>query len=162
MIPRRELLWLAAAPLAAAPAKLIPLDEAGLATLVAAHRGKVVLLDFWATWCEPCRASMPSLVKLNAKLAPRGFRWLTISADEPEEEGAARAFLAQVGVKDAAYIKQAKNDQEFINSIDPKWSGALPAMFLYDRSGKRVRSFIGETDSNALEAAITKLLETRR
>ncbi len=155
---RRDLLWLAAAPLAAAPTKLTPVDEAGFVKLVASQKGKVVLFDFWATWCEPCRASMPALVKLSAKLAGKGLSWITVSADEPEDESAAVAFLKQAGVTGAGYLKQAKNDQNFINAIDPKWSGALPAMFLYDRAGKKVRSFIGETETSILEAAITKLL----
>jgi hypothetical protein len=56
------------------------------------------------------------------------------------------------------YLKQADDDDHFINAIDPKWSGALPALFLYDKSGHKVRSFIGETDMAALERAIQKLL----
>jgi hypothetical protein len=50
------------------------------------------------------------------------------------------------------------NDDHFINAIDPKWSGALPALFLYNRSGRKVTSFIGETDIGLVEAAIQKLL----
>jgi thiol-disulfide isomerase/thioredoxin len=141
-----------------APAKLVPVDEAGFVRLIGSQKGKVVLFDFWATWCEPCRASMPALVKLNARLNAKGLSWITISADEPEDEPAARAFLGKAGVTGAAYLKQAKNDQSFINAIDPKWSGALPAMFLYDRAGKKSRSFIGETETSVLEASIAKLL----
>jgi len=52
----------------------------------------------------------------------------------------------------------AKDDDKFINSVDPKWSGALPALFLYDRQGKLVKSFIGETELAVIEAAIRKIL----
>jgi hypothetical protein len=57
-----------------------------------------------------------------------------------------------------AYIKRVKNDDKFIESVDAQWSGALPALFLYDRQGRKVKSYIGETDMAALEAAIRKLL----
>jgi hypothetical protein len=58
-----------------------------------------------------------------------------------------------------AYIKRVGNDEKFIDSVDPKWSGALPALFLYDRQGRKVKSYIGETDMAALEAAVRKLLD---
>lgn len=148
------------APLAtAAPLeKLVQVDEAGFAKLLASHKGKVVLVDFWATWCEPCRKEMPLLVKLEGKLKARGFVFLTVSADEPEDAARAVQFLKTSGAAAPAYLKQAKNDEAFINSIDAKWSGALPAAFLFDRAGKKVKSFIGETEIPVVEAAITKLL----
>ena len=56
-------------------AALLPVDESGFQQLVAAHRGKVVVYDFWATWCDSCRAELPQLVKLQAKLRARGLNW---------------------------------------------------------------------------------------
>jgi thiol-disulfide isomerase/thioredoxin len=140
-----------------AGAKLTPVDDAGYSKLVAAHKGKIVLVDFWATWCEPCRAEMPQLVKLEQKLRARGFELLTISADEPEQEAAALKLLKTNGVAGPGYLKKAADDDKFTAAIDAKWSGALPALFLYDRSGKKARSFIGETSIKDLETAIDKL-----
>ena len=138
--------------------KLAPVDEAGYQKLVGAHKGKVVLVDFWATWCKPCRAEMPELVKLDQKLRARGFELVTISADEPEQESAMAKVLKDNNVPGTTYLKKPVDDDKFINSIDPEWGGALPAMFLYDRTGKKVRSFIGETPIKDMEAAIAKLL----
>jgi cytochrome c biogenesis protein CcmG, thiol:disulfide interchange protein DsbE len=140
-----------------AQSKLTPVDEAGYAKLVAAHKGKIVLVDFWATWCEPCRAEMPQLVKLEQKLRARGFELVTVSADEPEQEAAASKVLKADGVSGPAYLKKAADDDKFIGAIDSKWGGALPALFLYDRTGEKARSFIGETPMRDLEAAIEKL-----
>ncbi len=134
-----------------------PIDEASYQKLVASQKGQVVLVDFWATWCIPCREEMPALVRLAAQHA-RGFKLLTISCDEPEQEAGATEFLAKNRVPPPHYIKHAKNDDQFINSVDPKWSGALPGLFLYDRQGRLVKSYIGEADMNAVEAAIRKLL----
>ncbi len=137
--------------------KLIPLDEAGFQKLVESNRGKVLVADFWATWCIPCRKEMPQLVALAAKLKAGGVEFVTVSADEPEQEKGALQFLKQHKVQGAVYVKRPKDDEKFINGIDPKWSGALPALFLYDRAGKKVRSFIGETPMNQIEAAISKV-----
>jgi thiol-disulfide isomerase/thioredoxin len=139
-------------------ASLTPVDEAGFQKLIQTHKGKVVLYDFWATWCEPCRAEMPQLIQLQQKLRARGFELVTISADEPEQDADAEKLGRKFGVSGPAYRKQPKKDEDFINSIDPKWSGALPALFLYDRQGRKVQSFIGETDAKTLQAAIEKLL----
>lgn len=160
----RRLAFLATLPRALAAmaepgsSRLTPIDEAGFKKVLAAHKGKVVLINFWATWCGPCREEMPLLSKLDARLRSKGFVLITVSADEPEQEEAARQFLAQSGITAPSYLQQAKNDDAFINAIDSKWSGALPALFLYDRTGRKAHSFIGETEIPQLEAAIAKLL----
>lgn len=139
-------------------AGLIPVDESGYAKLIAANKGKVTVVSFWATWCVPCRAEVPHLVAMEKKLAGRGMKLILISADEVENESSARQFLTKSSVPMPSYQKQVKNDDKFIEGLDPKWSGALPALFLYDRNGKKVKSFIGETEPSTIELAITKLL----
>ncbi len=151
--------WLCAAALAAAgPERLVPLDETVMQQVVSAHKGKVLLINFWATWCAPCREEMPSLVKLDSSLRAKGFRLVTVSADEPEDQQRALQFLRNLAVPAPAYLKRAKNDDKFISALDPKWIGALPVSFLYDKTGRKVRSFIGEVDMKDLETAIRKLL----
>jgi thiol-disulfide isomerase/thioredoxin len=144
--------------LGAFAADLRPVDEAGYAKLVATSKGKVVLVNFWATYCVPCRKEMPQLVALEAKLRARGFQFVTISADEPEQRGAAGMFLDKIKVPSPTYIRQAKDDDRFTALVDQKWNGALPALFLYDRQGRKVRSFFGEANLSVVTAAIEKLL----
>ena len=139
-------------------AKLTPMDEAGYQKLVAAHKGKTLLVNFWATWCEPCRTEMPALAKMEARLKAKGFVLTTVSADEPEDEKNAVEFLKKSGITGVAYLKRVKNDDKFIGSLEPKWSGALPALFLYDKTGKKIKSLIGESDLKKLEADILKVL----
>jgi len=148
---------LCAAALLAQPA-LQPVDEAGYRKILASNLPQVELVNFWATWCQPCRVEMPQLVKLEAALKGRGFKLITISADEPEQEAAARKFLSQTGVPGPWYIKRPANDEAFIEAVDRRWSGALPAGFLYDRAGRKRQMFVGETPVSTIEAAIRKLL----
>ena len=142
----------------AQPAGLIPVDEDGYRNLVASAKGQVLLVDFWATWCDPCRAEMPQLVALEGRYRSRGLKLIAISCNEPEQEAGALEFLRKQRVPLPGYIKRPRDDDQFINAIDPKWSGQLPALFLYDRQGAKVKSFFGETDLAALEAALRKLL----
>ncbi|MBI4892333.1 MAG: TlpA family protein disulfide reductase [Acidobacteria bacterium] len=149
---------LLAGALAGAPAvSLKPLDEKIYNQLVAGAKGKVLLIDFWATWCDPCRDELPLLIKMSRKLAHQGLDFVPISCDEPEDEPRAAAFLAQSGYAGMAYVKRVKSDDAFIRWLEPQWSGALPALFLYSRQGRKVKSIVGETDLAALETAVAKL-----
>jgi thiol-disulfide isomerase/thioredoxin len=138
--------------------KLTPVDDAGYPKLVATQKGKVVLVNFWATWCKPCRAEMPALQALAQKLRPRGFELITISNDEAAKEPAAIKALAEFKIAGVTYLRKTADDDKFCDTIDPKWQGVLPALFIYDRSGKKVRAFFGETPIPTVEAAIQKLL----
>jgi thiol-disulfide isomerase/thioredoxin len=149
---------LMAVTLAAQP-KPVAVNQAEYGKLVAARRGKVVLVNFWATWCLPCRKEMPELVQLSRKLAPRGFDLVMISADEPGQEALAGKVLQDNGAAGAFYLLKTADNDKFYPTVDTTWtSGALPALFLYDRAGRKVRSFMGETSVKELEAAIAKLL----
>jgi thiol-disulfide isomerase/thioredoxin len=156
-VKRRSILVLSAVALCAQQ-NLSRVDENGYRALLKSSSGRVALVDFWATWCAPCRQEMPLLAKLDARLRDKGFRLITISADDPEQAPAAAEFLKKSGISGPAYLRDAQDDDKFINSVDPKWSGVLPALFLYDRQGKLVKSFTGETEMAAIEAAIRKIL----
>jgi thiol-disulfide isomerase/thioredoxin len=157
-VKRSLILAVLAAATCALGADLKPVDEAGYSRLVASARGKVLLVNFWATYCVPCRKEMPQLAALGARYKRQGLEFVTISADEAEQSKDAAAFLDKAKVAGPAYIRQAKDDDKFTAGIDAKWSGALPATFLYDKSGKKARSFFGEVKLAELEAAIKKLL----
>jgi len=137
-----------------------PVDEASYPRLVAGFKGKVLLVDFWATWCVPCRVELPQLVRLQGKLKAKGLEVVTVSADEPETVQAAAKFLKDTGAAGLpAYIKRPKDDDLFISQVDSKWQGALPALFLYDKTGKKVQAFFGETPIATIENAILRTLQ---
>ena len=149
-------LFLAALSLTAEP--LAKINEVSYPKMLAAQKGKVVIVDFWATWCVPCRKEMPKLAKLEAKLKSKGLVLIPISADEPENEASAREFLANAGVRNPGYLKAPKDDDTFIRAIDPTWGGELPALVLYDKAGRKAKIWKGETAIAEIEAAVAKLL----
>jgi thiol-disulfide isomerase/thioredoxin len=144
---------------AAAPSpKLIPVDEKAYTQLIAANKGKVTVVSFWATWCVPCRQEVPQLIAMEKRLQAQGVKLVLISADEVDSEIDARRFLDSKSAPRPAYQKIVKNDDKFIEWLEPQWSGALPALFIYDRNGKKVKSFLKETEMKEIEAAVKKAL----
>lgn len=101
---------------------------------------------------------MPLLVALNEELSAKGFRMVTVSADDTEDQAQALEFLQENDVPAPAYIKSVDDDDAFIESIQPEWSGALPALFLYDRGGKLAKMWVGETEMSEIRSAIAGLL----
>jgi len=96
---------------------------------------KVVLVNMWASWCGPCRMEFPDLVKLKRDYESRGLKVVFVSWDDTPEIAA--KFLAKQGVTTPAFIKSnAQGDQDFINNISPKLTGAIPATLIYDSTGK--------------------------
>ncbi len=120
-------------------------------------RAKVVLVNLWATWCVPCRKEFPDLVKLAQTYRGRGLRVVFVSTDLESQLPKVKQFLAQNGVDFPSYIK-AQKDMEFINGLDPQWSGALPATLLYDGKGKRRDFWEGEADYATFEKKVLAVL----
>ena len=137
--------------------KLAPLSLEAYNRLIASHKGHVVLVNFWATYCIPCRTEIPELVKFSAQLRARGLDFVLISADEPEQEPQARKFIAGKA-PGPLYIKSADDNDKYAAAIHAKWEGELPASFIYDRSGRKVGAFIGEVPLKNIEDVIAKFL----
>ena len=101
-------------------------------------RGRVVLINFWATWCEPCREEMPSLERLRAKLTGRSFEVITVNYGEGEPR--VSAFLRKEGIKLPVLLDPEKETARAWNA------GGLPMTFLVDARGRVRYSAFGESD----------------
>jgi thiol-disulfide isomerase/thioredoxin len=150
----------AAAALAADASKLAgDLDAKGLADAVARNHGKVVVVNFWATWCVPCREEYSDLVRLEKAYRDRGVAVLGVSIDFPKDLPKVEKFLAANHPDFPNYIKRAGgDDQDFIDSVDPKWGGELPFTVVYARDGKKTRVLSGKQTYASFEKAVTDLL----
>ncbi len=119
-------------------------DAAGFRSLLIRNRGSVLLVNFWATWCVPCREEYPDLVRLQRELASRGFRILGISTDFASQRPAVDSFLGTMKPGFPNYWKRSGGEQAFIESVDREWGGELPFSVLYGRDGTRVKSLSGK------------------
>jgi len=108
---------------------------------LAQYRGKVVLVNFWATWCEPCRDEMPSLQRLSEKFAAQGFEVLAVNVDEPESR--VRAFLEKTPLRLTVLLDPGK-------AVTKAWNARiLPGSYVVARDGRLSYIAVGEVDWNA-------------
>lgn len=115
-----------------------------------AFNGKVVVLDFWATWCPPCRAEMPHLDKLYKELAPRGLQLLSIST---EDKGTLSGFM-----KKNKYSMPVLVDDK--RDVTRKYGiRAFPTLYIVDRQGVVRESLVGSRSEGELRKAMIALLD---
>jgi peroxiredoxin len=127
-------------------------DLAGKKTTLADFRGKVVLLDFWATWCKPCVASMPSLDRLASQWKDRDVVVVGVSIDQ--EPGKVAPFLKKKPVSYPVLLDNPKSPSYTAYKVK-----VLPSLFLIDREGNIVAEWRGDTKPAEIEKAIERLLK---
>ena len=137
------------------------IDAQGFQKLLEQNRGKAVLVNFWATWCEPCRDEYPMLNELAKQYAPQGLKVIGVSMDDDGDLILMRRFLARYKPVFPNFRKKAGEEAEFRQAVFPSWNGSLPATFFYDKDGKQVGHMFGEGPRDAYLATIRTLLASR-
>ena len=136
-----------------APVKDLPrLGGDGTASL-ADHKGKVVVLNVWASWCGPCEAEMPLLQRTHERIARKGGMVLGIDAQEPAERG-----LKFVHEKGITFPNVRDNDRDYIRKFGVS---AYPETFLIDRTGKIAALTRGPITQEWLDRELAPLLEEK-
>ena len=119
--------------------------------------GSVVLVNAWATWCQPCVEEFPDIMAMHQKYKDQGLKIIFISADFETQTNNALAFLKEQGVDFPTYLKSGK-DMAFINTLDPNWSGALPATWIFDQNGTKRHFWEGQASHETFEEKIRDVL----
>ena len=128
-------------------------DADGKTVHLSQYRGKVVLLDFWATWCDPCRLEIPWFIDLQRKNKDRGFEVLGVSMDDEGWE-VVKPFMKSVGMNYRVVIGNDETTQMY-GGVD-----SLPSTFLIDRQGKIAAIHIGLASRKVFEDGVEELLHT--
>lgn len=133
------------------------IDTDGLLRLIKRHSQRPLLVNFWATWCDPCRDEFPELVKIDAAYRGKGLDFIAISLDDLKDINTeVPKFLGMMKAQMPAYLLNVPDPSEAITAVDAKWSGALPATFLYDGQGKVIYKHFGRISAAELRTAIEK------
>jgi thiol-disulfide isomerase/thioredoxin len=128
-------------------------DLAGQSQALTQWKGKVLVVNFWATWCAPCREEIPALIQVQEKLGPKGLQIVGIAIDQVERVKPYAAemrinYPVLVGELEAMDLAQKAGNQV----------GGLPFTVILDRSGQPVRTELGALDQKKLDSILQPLL----
>lgn len=125
-------------------------DLSGQSLSLSSYRGKVVLLDFWATWCVPCREETPHLIDLQNKYGTQGLQVIGVSMDDSPEP--VRDFYQHYKMNYPVVMGDARTGELFGGVL------GLPIAFVIDPEGRITSKHIGSTDITVFEKEVVKLL----
>lgn len=126
-------------------------DLEGRKLNLASYRGKVVLLDFWATWCTPCQAEIPRFVEWQQKYGERGLQVIGISMDDAR--GPAEAYSREMKINYPVAMGGAQTGELYGGIL------GLPVNFLIGRDGRVYAKYVGATDLAVIEREINARLQ---
>lgn len=133
-----------------------PALQVSLATLddgkasLAQWQGKVLVVNFWATWCAPCRKEIPEFVKMQTELEAKGLQFIGIAIDDAE---AVRTYAKQIGINYPILVGEL--DATELGRALGNEMGGLPYTVVFDRGGRVVKTLLGGTN----EAHLTPILQ---
>jgi len=137
-----------------------PIDTDALKGLLTQQRQGPLLVNFWATFCDPCRDEFPDLVKIDKDFRSQSLEFVTVSLDDMVDiKTSVPEFLGSMKATMPAYLLNVNDPEPAINLVDPKWRGDLPATFLYNEKGEVVYKHIGRVDPAELRGEIEKLVK---
>src|ERR1044071_8181543 len=138
------------------------IDTDALKGLITKERGGPLLVNFWATFCDPCRDEFPDLVKIDKDYRPHSLEFVTVSLDDFSEiKTSVPLFLDSMKATMPAYLLNVSDPEPAINLIDKRWQGDLPATFLFNEKGEVVYKHIGRVNTAELRAAIEKVVSKK-
>jgi thiol-disulfide isomerase/thioredoxin len=128
--------------------------------LVDENKGKIVVINFWATWCPPCVREFPALVKAYEQYHDKGVNMYAVSMNAPEEKADIDEFLQAHKPAFPVYLKDPQ-DATFNESVLKDWAGEMPMTLVFDATGKRVLAHTAEITSEKLSSTLDPLLAKR-
>lgn len=158
------LIWLAAViaccpVLAQQKAEIV--DLAGLQKVIQGPGTEVRVINFWATWCGPCVKELPLLEKLNQERKDVKVTLVSLDLDLDPNPEKVHKFVSRKKIQSSVLILDAGNPNEWIDKVDPQWSGALPATLVVNsKTGKRTL-IERELHEGELEKLISEISENR-
>jgi thiol-disulfide isomerase/thioredoxin len=138
------------------------IDADGFQVLLSQHRGKVLFINTWATWCVPCKEEFPDLVRLKDYYKDSDVVFIGISVDFPDEvESKVKPFLYSQKINFPNYVQNFKDPADLINLLNTSWRGAVPATFIYDKEGTQQAFLLGKHSFDEFQQEIESIRNTK-
>jgi len=145
---------------ATASERITPIDAQTLGAELAERKGRVVLVNFWATWCRPCLEEIPALMALESELHEQGFDLVAISLDDPAgQQTLVEPFLNKWFPEFSTFLSVENDMDSMVSVIDPFWDEVLPTSYVFARDGSMVKKIQGGASADEFAAAIRPLLD---
>jgi thiol-disulfide isomerase/thioredoxin len=133
------------------------IDTDQLKSLLKRDAQRPLLVNFWATWCDPCRDEFPDLVKIDTDYRSKGLDFIAVSLDDLKDINTeVPKFLRTMNAHMPTYLLNVPDPEVPIKAVDREWGGALPATFLYDAKGNIAYRHFGRIGPEQLRAEIEK------
>jgi len=136
-----------------------PVSAGEFRTVLQKQQGKVLVVNFWATWCVPCLREVPDLLKLESEFESRGVKLIGVAVDDPAP-GAVQVeqFRRKYFPAFLTYARVGPEMDELASVIDPAWNEVVPTTYIIDRRGKAVARIQGKKSLEEFRAALEKAL----
>jgi thiol-disulfide isomerase/thioredoxin len=141
------------------------IDAEGLRKILQrdATQPRPLLINFWATWCGPCREEFPDLVRIGNDYRARNLDFVIVSLDDPGElkTGVPR-FLQRMRAPMPAFLLNDDDSNAAISAVDPEWAGGMPATFLLNPGGQVIYKHLGPINPEELRTELEKVMSAER
>lgn len=137
-----------------ADSKIQMVDINQLKKAISRNKGKVVMVNFWATWCGPCVEEFPDLVKLYNKHKNNQFALIGASLDSAGDGAMVARFVQNQKARFPVYHIKVKDPGKFIEQFDKRWGGEIPRTYLYDKTGKMIKAWSGSRSFEEFESEV--------
>lgn len=134
------------------------IDVDGITDIVKNKSEKLILINFWATWCAPCVAEFPELVEINRNFRKRAFEMVTISLDPPNKNEQVLRFLTKSYASTRNYHFNSDDKYKLIEAVDKDWPGSLPYTIIVKPNGEILYKKSGAIDPAEVRKVIVEYL----
>ena len=142
--------------------RITPVSSAELTVVLAEQVGKVVLINFWASWCTPCLKEIPVLEELAQRYRARGLELVSVSLDDPRDiEVIVVPFLNRWFPDFVSYARLDPDMDTVVSVVDTAWNEILPSSYVLDRDGNVAEQIQGGQPIEVFESAVIPLLDNK-
>ena len=140
--------------------KVDTLNTIQLKEKISSRNGKILFVNFWATWCVPCVEEFPALVQLAENYKQTDIEFLSLSVDLVKEiNSSVIPFIKKQKVNFPVYVIPEKESEKVINLVQPDWNGAIPATAIFNRQGNLVEFLTGLETYESFKQKIDEALK---